>query len=396
MILIKKKIYTIEESDDNCYDLVKSMTKYLYINKDSLSLVCTSSSNENLIINKINKNNPELDIFRIGYGTYTFKFKDATFYIDYNISVEKFPLDRLVTSYKTFTVWFDSAYPESEQVFAEFLKKVSTEDIKDKDKLFVYTCDEYGDWNLYNKLPFRKLDFIYVDDKIKKSITNDIQKFLDSEDVYNRFGMPYKKTFLLTGLAGAGKSSLVKAICNHFNFHLYILSIQKKFDNSSLLHSIKNLDSKSILLIEDIDCLFQKRKSTDETPMLSFSNILNILDGVLYKHGSIIFITTNHPEKLDNALIRIGRIDMIVKFDYPKKEDVRKMFYDMMGLNKSDIKEDFELFYKSTTNMPMSALIGFLFRYRDNWKENISELIDTSNFIKKVVKGEGDNNSMYS
>jgi iron-sulfur cluster repair protein YtfE (RIC family) len=72
------------------------------------------------------------------------------------------------------------------------------------------------------------------------------------------------------------------------------------------------------------------------------------------------------------------------------------MFYDMMGLNKSDIKEDFELFYKSTTNMPMSALIGFLFRYRDNWKENISELIDTSNFIKKVVKGEGDNNSMYS
>jgi chaperone BCS1 len=128
------------------------------------------------------------------------------------------------------------------------------------------------------------------------------------------------------------------------------------------------------------------------------SNIINILDGVLYKHGSIIFITTNHPEKLDNALIRIGRIDMIINFDYPKKEEIRTMFNDILHNKNNNTKSDFDIFYKaiSGSKIPMSALIGFLFRYRDNWKDNISELIETNSFIKKVVNGENNESEMYS
>ena len=81
---------------------------------------------------------------------------------------------------------------------------------------------------------------------------------------------------------------------------------------------------------------------------------------------------------------------MVINFDFPRKEEIREMFKDVLGLRDEELKIEFDSFYKSisVTKMPMSALIGFLFRYRNNWKENISELIDTNNFIKKVVKGE--------
>ena len=85
---------------------------------------------------------------------------------------------------------------------------------------------------------------------------------------------------------------------------------------------------------------------------------------------------------------------MIINFDYPKKEEIRNMFNDVLHDNS---KSDFENFYKvvAGSKIPMSALIGFMFRYRDNWKDNISELIETNNFIKKVVKGENES-IMYS
>jgi chaperone BCS1 len=63
---------------------------------------------------------------------------------------------------------------------------------------------------------------------------------------------------------------------------------------------------------------------------LTFSNFINILDGILYRHSTIIFLTTNHPEKLDHALLRIGRIDMIIKFDYPAKNNIEKLFNDLL------------------------------------------------------------------
>ena len=50
--------------------------------------------------------------------------------------------------------------------------------------------------------------------------------------------------------------------------------------------------------------------------MVSFSCILNILDGMGRKHKMITFMTTNHLDRLDPALIRPGRIDKSLLFDY--------------------------------------------------------------------------------
>jgi ATP-dependent Zn protease len=52
----------------------------------------------------------------------------------------------------------------------------------------------------------------------------------------------------------------------------------------------------------------------DNTDKLTLSYLLNLIDGVLEQRGRIIIVTTNHPEKLDSALLRPGRIDMKIDF----------------------------------------------------------------------------------
>ena len=160
------------------------------------------------------------------------------------------------------------------------------------------------------------------------------------------------------------------------------------------MYAFKNIPKKTILLIEDVDCMFEKRNATQDNPLITFSSLLNILDGVLYKHGLIIVITTNHPERLDRSIMRMGRIDIIIEMNYPRKEELCCLFQDMMFgrlTNAPDITKQFDTFYSmiSSKQMPMSAIVNFLFRYREKWLDNINELLDNISFIKKSA---GDSN----
>jgi len=77
--------------------------------------------------------------------------------------------------------------------------------------------------------------------------------------------------------------------------------------------------------------LFLEHQKMHQKDPLTLSHLLNIIDGILETPGRILIITTNHPEKLDEALIRPGRIDMTVKFDRCTIQDtidIVEMFYE--------------------------------------------------------------------
>jgi len=76
-----------------------------------------------------------------------------------------------------------------------------------------------------------------------------------------------------------------------------------------------------------MDCIFVARKSNDENRnQVTFSGILNALDGVTTGGNQIVIMTTNHIENLDPALIRPGRVDHILRFDYATKEQIKDIF----------------------------------------------------------------------
>ena len=59
---------------------------------------------------------------------------------------------------------------------------------------------------------------------------------------------------------------------------------------------------------------------------ITLSSLLNILDGTLEIPGRVLIITTNHPEKIDPALIRPGRIDMILEYKKANHDIIQQMY----------------------------------------------------------------------
>jgi mitochondrial chaperone BCS1 len=55
------------------------------------------------------------------------------------------------------------------------------------------------------------------------------------------------------------------------------------------------------------------------------SGLLNVLDGVVDTPGRIVVMTTNHPEVLDPALIRPGRINKKVYMGYLHAQEALQM-----------------------------------------------------------------------
>lgn len=86
----------------------------------------------------------------------------------------------------------------------------------------------------------------------------------------------------------------------------------------------------SIIVLEDIDAIFVERGVSEEArkndSRVSFSGLLNAIDGVASQEGRIFFMTTNHIEKLDPALIRPGRCDVKLELKRASKQQMERMF----------------------------------------------------------------------
>lgn len=107
-------------------------------------------------------------------------------------------------------------------------------------------------------------------------------------------------------------------------------------DDDDLNHALNDAPSQSIILLEDIDGIFVGREYVDKEGRkrqrggVTFSGLLNALDGIRSQEGRILFMTTNHREKLDPALLREGRCDMQIKLNNAsafQMENLFKKFY---------------------------------------------------------------------
>ncbi|PWA34440.1 AAA+ ATPase domain-containing protein [Artemisia annua] len=165
-----------------------------------------------------------------------------------------------------------------------------------------------------------------MDQKLKKEIMDDLDRFVKRKDYYERVGKAWKRGYLLYGPPGTGKSSLIAAMANHLKFDVFDLQLMNVKDDSSLKDIILETSNRSILVIEDIDCsIMPDRKepsssseSRRDDPKFTLSGLLNFIDGLWSCCGDerIIVFTTNHKERLDPALLRPGRMDMHINMSY--------------------------------------------------------------------------------
>lgn len=190
----------------------------------------------------------------------------------------------------------------------------------------------YGDWRSLPDQPWRTLDTVVLATGQRERLVADLEDFLGREQNYVRLGMPWHRGYLLYGPPGTGKTSLVKGLAHHFGLDLWTLSLSDLKQDANLLGLIGEVSQRSILLIEDVDAFRAATGRDSEGNEVTISGLLNAIDGVATPHGLITFFTTNHPETLDPALTRPGRIDVKEEIGLPTGEQASRLFQVVYGV----------------------------------------------------------------
>eukprot|EP00128_Syssomonas_multiformis_P011833 Colp12_sorted_trinity150504_noHs@16248 len=205
----------------------------------------------------------------------------------------------------------------------------------------VYVSDQYGNWNKKASRALRPLSSLVLPAGVGETLLEDCRKFINSERWYLDHGIPYRRGYLLHGPPGTGKSSFVTVLAGQLRMPIYVVNLASKVTDEVLSDLLSSAPTHSLLLLEDIDSAFANRDGSQDV-CVTFSGLLNAIDGVAAQEGRLLFMTTNHPELLDPALVRPGRIDVRIE----------------IGLaNKTQVRQFFEMFYEDiATPTPLTTL----------------------------------------
>ena len=229
-------------------------------------------------------------------------------------------------------------------------------------------------WNLLFKSPKRPLDTLYLKEGQKESLISNIEDFYDPDTRadYLSHGIPYKNVIMLYGPPGTGKTSTINTIVSHFDANVYVIPISKELTDYGLIDAISHLEEKEekkrIIIIEDIDAIFTDRKKGDDENGVTLQGLLNCFDGFACVEGTLLFITANKPEVIDNALLRSCRVDHKYELDYADEYQTKFIFEKMAPVND---KGSFTKFYNLVKNKDYTTAMLQEFLFPNRKKETI-------------------------
>eukprot|EP01118_Nematostelium_gracile_P009060 TRINITY_DN3036_c0_g2_i1.p1 TRINITY_DN3036_c0_g2~~TRINITY_DN3036_c0_g2_i1.p1 ORF type:complete len:462 (+),score=121.19 TRINITY_DN3036_c0_g2_i1:159-1544(+) len=198
---------------------------------------------------------------------------------------------------------------------------------REEGMIIIYNANQ-GTWHRFGspRTP-RPMASVLLPQTTKSMLLDDITRFFDSAKFYRDMGIPYRRGFLLHGNPGSGKTSFIYALAGELKMNICIANLSNPELNDDLLNQLFNeAPPKSIILLEDVDAAFVQRDAQEKGRGITFSGLLNALDGVASQEGGLLFMTTNKYHVLDEALIRPGRIDLVCHFTYAVQEQVEQLF----------------------------------------------------------------------
>eukprot|EP00178_Gracilaria_changii_P016809 TRINITY_DN48203_c0_g1_i1.p1 TRINITY_DN48203_c0_g1~~TRINITY_DN48203_c0_g1_i1.p1 ORF type:complete len:594 (+),score=72.95 TRINITY_DN48203_c0_g1_i1:40-1782(+) len=186
-----------------------------------------------------------------------------------------------------------------------------------------------GGWESQGHRHARPIHSVVLAEGQMDSILQDLTNFLQpsTRRWFAQHGLPHRRSYLFYGQPGTGKTSTIRAIAGEFGLNCCFLSMtDRNFSNQMLFDALREIPSNALLVLEDVDSLFNMDRSSKSTPSLTFSGMLNALDGIASSDGVITVMTTNHIERLESALIRGGRVDRRFHFDWPSEPQLQRLF----------------------------------------------------------------------
>lgn len=270
-----------------------------------------------------------------------------------------------------------------------------------------------GNWNVLDARPSRPMDTVVLEGGIGKRICDDVKQFIESEEWYYARGVPYRRGYLLYGPPGCGKTSFITALAGELHMVICIVNLaSKQLTDDTLLQLMGSAPRHSILLLEDVDAAFRpesdskdKEASASDSSGLdamvalkgkgkggmggrlgadstgiTFSGLLNAIDGVAAQEGKVLFMTTNHLDRLDEALVRPGRVDVRGYFGLASQPCARQLFlrfyYGIENMDQTELESIADEFSAQVPDKryTMATIQSHLMDYRHTPKEAVEQI----------------------
>ncbi|MCO5603860.1 hypothetical protein L7F22_058014 [Adiantum nelumboides] len=287
----------------------------------------------------------------------------------------------------------------------------------------------------WDSVPFKHpstFETLALDPIRKQQIEEDLQAFASGQEFYRRTGRAWKRGYLLYGPPGTGKSSLIAAMANLLRYDVYDLELTQVRSNAELRKLLLRTTSKSIIVIEDIDCSLDlgsraglssrhprvpiptpgSKRGTlsidslqsyggglkecvessrggglDECALMqgwpssncssmTLSGLLNFTDGLWSCCGDerIFVFTTNHIESLDPALLRSGRMDMHILMSHCTFAAFKILAFNYLGMEYHPLFAEVEQAMECAQMTP-AEVSEILIRHRDRAEVAMKELV---------------------
>jgi chaperone BCS1 len=324
-------------------------------------------------------------VFTIGDATHTIFFKKRLFRIARSTKEKGGREGGEIEYYDIHCLSFSK-----KPIYALLSAIDSAKDSKPFIQLYQWNVDW---WNKFTTRTFRNKNTIFTNTDIFETLAKDLTWFKDNGKWYMERGIPYRRGYLFSGPPGTGKTSLISVLASEYKMNVCLIDINNCQSDTALLKAFSAVPTNSIILIEDIDAVKTKKMHSrsaksepkEETNGISLSGLLNALDGVSYREGTVVIMTTNHPEDLDPAVLRPGRVNLHVKFELANKDCAVRMLTAFYGeLSESYIKS----FKKCLPKEIQQARLQELFIIFKEFPEKLLTALEEKDSVVKSILGE--------
>ncbi|PSS32972.1 AAA-ATPase [Actinidia chinensis var. chinensis] len=245
---------------------------------------------------------------------------------------------------------------DKRRILRPYLQHIHTvfdemEQIRKEVKLYINAETDPERNGRWRSVPFSHpatIDAVAMEADLKTKVKSDLESFLKSKQYYHRLGRVWKRSYLLYGPSGTGKSSFVAGMAKFLCYDVYDINLSNVVDDSDLKMLLLQTTNKSLIVIEDLD-----RYLAEKSTAVSLSGILNFMDGIFSCCGEerVMVFTMNVKDQIDPTVLRPGRIDVHVHFPLCDFSAFKTLANSYLGLKEHKLFPQVEEIFQTGSSL---------------------------------------------